>query len=131
VSCFTGWLVDRVSVSWVMAIGFFLWSAATSATGFLHGFTALMGVRLVLGIGESVAYPAYSKILAKLFPGRPTRFRELNHCLGAGLRPRLRHVAGRCADVPVWLAVLFCGPRFHQSGLALAVTLALRKILAE
>lgn len=64
----SGWLVDRVSVSWVMAIGFFLWSAATSATGFLHGFTALLVVRLVLGIGESVAYPAYSKILAKYFP---------------------------------------------------------------
>jgi len=51
-----------------MVIGFFLWSAATSATGFLHGFTALMVLRLVLGIGESVAYPAYSKILAKCFP---------------------------------------------------------------
>ncbi len=64
----SGWLVDRVSVSWVMAIGFFLWSAATSVTGFLHGFTALLVVRLVLGIGESVAYPSYSKILAKYFP---------------------------------------------------------------
>jgi ACS family D-galactonate transporter-like MFS transporter len=64
----SGWLVDRVSVSWVMAIGFFLWSAATTATGFLHGFTALLVVRLILGIGESVAYPAYSKILAKYFP---------------------------------------------------------------
>ncbi len=63
----SGWLVDRVSVSWVMSIGFLLWSAATCATGFLHGFTALLAVRLVLGIGESVAYPAYSKILAKYF----------------------------------------------------------------
>jgi len=64
----SGWLVDRLNVSWVMAIGFFLWSAATSATGFLHGFTALLVVRLILGMGESVAYPAYSKILAKYFP---------------------------------------------------------------
>jgi len=64
----SGWLVDRVSVSWVMAIGFFLWSAATSVTGLVHGFTALLVVRLVLGIGESVAYPSYSKILAKYFP---------------------------------------------------------------
>ncbi len=51
-----------------MAIGFFLWSAATSVTGLVHGFTALLVVRLVLGIGESVAYPSYSKILAKYFP---------------------------------------------------------------
>jgi ACS family D-galactonate transporter-like MFS transporter len=64
----SGWLVDGFNVSWVMAIGFFLWSAATSATGFLHGFTSLLVVRLILGIGESVAYPAYSRILAKYFP---------------------------------------------------------------
>jgi len=54
----SGWLVDRFSVNWVMAIGFFLWSAATGATGLLHGFTALLVVLLVLGIGESVAYPS-------------------------------------------------------------------------
>jgi len=79
----SGWLVDRVSVSWVMAIGFFLWSAATSATGFLHGFTALLVVRLVLGIGESVAYPAYSKILAKYFPA--SQRASANSIIASGL----------------------------------------------
>ena len=64
----SGWLVDRFHVSWIMAAGFFLWSAATSLTGLLHGFTALLLVRTVLGIGESVAYPAYSRILAQYFP---------------------------------------------------------------
>ena len=117
----SGWLVDRVSVSWVMAIGFFLWSAATSATGFLHGFTALMVVRLVLGIGESVAYPAYSKDTGKVFPGLSTRIREFDHRVRTGLRSRLRHVARRHADVPVWVAVLLCSPRFHHSGLACAL----------
>jgi MFS transporter, ACS family, D-galactonate transporter len=79
----SGWLVDRVSVSWVMAIGFFLWSAATSATGFLHGFTALLVVRLVLGIGESVAYPSYSKILAKYFPA--SQRASANSLIASGL----------------------------------------------
>ena len=79
----SGWLVDRVSVSWVMAIGFFLWSAATSVTGFLHGFTALLVVRLVLGIGESVAYPAYSKILAKYFPA--SQRASANSIIASGL----------------------------------------------
>src|SRR5258708_12911710 len=64
----SGWLVDRFSVSWIMAIGFFLWSAATGITGLVHGFTSLLVVRLVLGVGESVSYPAYSKIMAKYFP---------------------------------------------------------------
>lgn len=64
----SGLLVDRFNVSWVMAIGFLLWSAATAVTGLLHGFEALLVVRLILGVGESVAYPAYSRILAKYFP---------------------------------------------------------------
>src|SRR5258708_16470939 len=51
-----------------MAIGFLFWSASTGATGLLRGFTALLVVRLILGIGESVAYPSYSKILRKYFP---------------------------------------------------------------
>ncbi len=64
----SGWLVDRFDVKWVMAAGFFLWSAATAVTGLVHGFAMLLAVRLVLGIGESAAYPSYSKIIARLFP---------------------------------------------------------------
>lgn len=65
-----GWLVDRFDVSWVLACGFFIWSAATAATGLMHGFAALLFVRLALGMGEAVAYPSYSKILARDFSGR-------------------------------------------------------------
>ena len=56
----SGWLVDRHGVRWVMAIGFFIWSAATVATGLVHGFVTLFWLRLLLGAGESVAYPCYS-----------------------------------------------------------------------
>jgi|HubBroStandDraft_6_1064221.scaffolds.fasta_scaffold116854_2 ACS family D-galactonate transporter-like MFS transporter len=79
----SGWLVDRFNVNWVMGVGFFLWSAATSVTGFLHGFAALLVVRLVLGIGESVAYPSYSKILAKHFPASQRGF--ANSVIASGL----------------------------------------------
>jgi MFS family permease len=58
-----GWLVDRFEVKWVFAAGFFVWSAATAVTGILHGFTAWIVVRIILGIGESIAFPGYSKIL--------------------------------------------------------------------
>lgn len=63
----SGWLVDRFDANWVMAIGFFAWSAATGATGLARGFGMLIVLRLLLGIGESVAYPCYSKILAGHF----------------------------------------------------------------
>jgi MFS family permease len=64
----SGWLVDRLDVNWVLAIGFFFWSAATACTGLVHSFVALLAVRLILGIGESVAYPSYAKIISLSFP---------------------------------------------------------------
>lgn len=64
----SGWLVDRFDASWVIAAGFLLWSAATAATGFVHSFALLLLFRLLLGVGESVAYPSYSSILARHFP---------------------------------------------------------------
>jgi MFS transporter, ACS family, D-galactonate transporter len=64
---FSGWLVDRWNVNWIFAGGFLLWSAATAATGVVHTFSVLLVLRLLLGIGESVAYPSYSKIIALNF----------------------------------------------------------------
>ena len=63
-----GWLVDRIEVRWVYAMGFALWSAATLSTGFAATFGGLLAFRLLLGIGEAVTYPASSRILAAVFP---------------------------------------------------------------
>ena len=62
-----GWLVDRFDVKWVFALGFCAWSLATAMTGILHGFIALLLIRVVVGASESIAYPSYSKILAEYF----------------------------------------------------------------
>src|SRR5579863_3521511 len=62
-----GWLVDRFDVKWVFAAGFFVWSASTAITALLHGFAALLVIRIILGFGESVAFPSYSKILGAHF----------------------------------------------------------------
>ena len=59
-----GWLVDRFEVNVVIATGYLIWSLATVTTGLVHGFALLLVTRLVLGIGESVAFPSCSKILA-------------------------------------------------------------------
>ena len=63
-----GWLADRFDVTLVLAAGFFAWSAATALTGLATTFAALFVMRLILGAGESLAYPCYSKILARYFP---------------------------------------------------------------
>jgi len=77
-----GWLVDRFDVKWVYAIGFFVWSAATAFTGMAHSFAMLLVIRVILGIGESVAYPSYAKIFASHFVERQRGV--ANSVIGAG-----------------------------------------------
>jgi sugar phosphate permease len=62
------WFIDRLDVNRVLALGYLVWSVATVATGVVHGFVLLLFARLALGIGESVAFPCYSKILAQHLP---------------------------------------------------------------
>src|ERR1700738_4276737 len=61
----SGWLVDRFCVNRVMAAGYLVWSLATAATGLVGGFATLLVMRFLLGAGESVVFPASSKMLAK------------------------------------------------------------------
>jgi len=80
---FSGWLVDRFNVNWIFAGGFFLWSVATAATGIAHAFASILVFRLLVGIGESVAYPSYTKIIASNFPETQRGF--ANGVLSAGV----------------------------------------------
>jgi len=79
----SGWLVDRFDVKWVFAAGFFLWSSATAVTGIVHSLALLLVVRVVLGLGESVAYPSYSKIMTLHCPEGRRGF--ANSVIAAGL----------------------------------------------
>jgi len=79
----SGWLVDRFNVNYVFAAGFALWSVATALTGLVDAFAVLFALRLLLGLGESVAYPSYGKILALNFSDNQRGF--ANSMLGAGL----------------------------------------------
>ena len=63
-----GWLVDRFDVNYILMAGYLLWSVATAASGLVRGFILLLVMRLILGVGESVALPACSKILARHLP---------------------------------------------------------------
>jgi MFS family permease len=79
-----GWLVDRVEATFVLAGGYLVWSVATAATGLAQGFVMLLLVRLMLGIGESVAFPASSKILARYLPEQFRGF--ANGAIMAGMK---------------------------------------------
>src|ERR1035438_2304587 len=82
------------TVEWVLPAGFFLWSIAETGTSLVKGFGGLLVLQLMLGMGESVAYPCYSKILAEHFAEHQRGF--ANACIDAGAKcgPALGTLAG-------------------------------------
>lgn len=89
-----GWLVDRFNVNRVLAVGYVVWSVATLLTGAANGFVMLFGLRMLLGVGESVAYPAYSKILAANFKEQQRGFANAAIDAGSKLGPALGILVG-------------------------------------
>ena len=65
-----GWFVDRFGVKWAYAGGFAFWSAASALTGFAQGAMSLIGLRLALGVGQSVAFPASASAVSRRFRDR-------------------------------------------------------------
>ena len=60
-----GWLAERYGAHRVFAVGLTIWSIATLTTGLVGGFAALLLLRVLRGVGESVAFPCASQVLAK------------------------------------------------------------------
>jgi MFS family permease len=63
-----GWLAEKINPYRTLAIGLAVWSVATALTGVATGFAMLIGLRLLLGLGESVAFPCSSKVIAQNLP---------------------------------------------------------------
>ena len=61
----SGAVVQRWPVRWVLPAGLLAWSAATMACGMATGFGSLLMLRLAIGIGESVIFPANARLLAE------------------------------------------------------------------
>jgi MFS family permease len=59
-----GWLAQRYGANRVLAVGIAIWSIATFLTGFATGFWSLLLLRLLLGVGESGAFPCASQLFA-------------------------------------------------------------------
>ncbi len=89
-----GWLVDRIEVRWVYAGAFLLWSLATLGTAFMGTFGGLLAMRLLLGLGESVTYPASSRILAAVIPEHRRGLANSLVDLGARLGPAAGTMCG-------------------------------------
>ena len=79
----SGWLAERIGPFRTLGIGVAIWSLATAAFGVASGFSVLIGLRLVLGVGESAAFACASKLLAQRLP--PDRLGMANGVITLGL----------------------------------------------
>ena len=79
----SGWLAERINAYRVLTLGLIVWALATAATGLASTFAVLLGLRLVLGVGESAAFPCSSKLLAEFLPSH--KLGAANGMIGAGL----------------------------------------------
>jgi MFS family permease len=89
-----GWLVDRFSVYRLIALGVLLWAASTLLMGLVGGFASLLVLRVMLGVGETVAFPGASKIIARSVPPERRGIANAALALGIALGPAAGTVAG-------------------------------------
>lgn len=89
-----GWLCDRFSVYKLMAGGIVLWAGSTFLIGFAGGFTSLLVLRIMLGVGESIAFPGSSKIIARHVPADRRGLANAAVAAGLALGPAVGTLAG-------------------------------------
>lgn len=63
-----GAILDKIGVKWIMRLGTIIWSIATFMTAMVSGMGLIIFSRLLLGIGETPAFPGASKITGYWFP---------------------------------------------------------------
>ena len=63
-----GRLSDKVSRKRVLAVGVFVWSLITAASGLARSFGQLFAMRLGVGVGEASCAPAATSIIGDMFP---------------------------------------------------------------
>ncbi|WNC94906.1 MFS transporter [Paraburkholderia sp. FT54] len=63
-----GWFIDKVGVRVSLALAVGWWSVFTIATGAARSLAQLVGMRLMLGVGEAAAIPSFAKVAFNWFP---------------------------------------------------------------
>jgi MFS family permease len=89
-----GWLVEKINPYRTYALGLALWSVATALTGVSSGFSMLIALRLLLGIGESVAFPCSSQLIAQHLPQHRMGMANGLVAMGLSLGPAFGIFAG-------------------------------------
>ncbi|HZU50806.1 MAG TPA: MFS transporter, partial [Sphingomicrobium sp.] len=94
VQLFAGRLCDRFSVYSLIAAGIALWAGSTFITGFAGGFTSLLVLRILLGVGESISFPGSTKIISRHVPAQKRGIANAIVASGLALGPAAGTLAG-------------------------------------
>jgi MFS family permease len=108
IQLFAGWLCDRFSVYKLLAAGILIWAASTLLMGFVGGLVSLFVLRIMLGVGESLAFPGSSKIIARHVPPERRGIANASLAIGIALGPAVGTLAGGLMVANLgWRAMFF------------------------
>jgi MFS family permease len=65
-----GWVVDRFGTKRAYAIGFMFWSLAAALEAVGRGAASLIGLRVAIGAGQAITFPASARAVANSFNQR-------------------------------------------------------------
>jgi MFS family permease len=95
-----GWFADKVGQRISFALSVTCWSVATAATALTRGAASLLGFRIMLGVGESGAFPSAVGVVAKWFPDRELGRASASFASGA------KFGSGLSIPIAAWLITL-------------------------
>ncbi|MGV2836538.1 MFS transporter, partial [Pseudomonas shirazensis] len=88
-----GVIIDRLGSKLSLGAALLGWSVAQTASGLINSFSAFIGLRIALGIGEAPMFPSAAKALAEWFEaekrGTPTGIVLSSTCIGPCIAPPL------------------------------------------
>jgi ACS family hexuronate transporter-like MFS transporter len=96
---FVGQFIDRVGIRRGLASTFLLWNIASIGHAFVRSLAGFMGIRFLLGLGESGMFPAAIKTMTDWFPARERSFATGLFNAGANCGAILAPLLG------VWIAI--------------------------
>lgn len=107
-----GWLADKFGPRTVYAVAVTWWSVCTAAVALVRGVGSLLGLRLLLGIGEAPVMPSSAKAVSQWFPKK-------ERALASGLYGSGSEAGGAIAVPLVALIIVVVGWRgaFVATGL--------------
>src|SRR5436190_23329671 len=65
-----GWIADRFGTKRAYSIGFLFWSLAAALEAVGRGVTSLIGLRVAIGAGQAITFPASARAVASSFNQR-------------------------------------------------------------